>query len=167
MSAARAGFRKCFGALPFVAFSAAGACQAAPVANAPPGRARPASVASVASSAATAPTAVTAEQPRPNPQTTRVVDPELSARFCGRAPGPARITVQVLKDSAGNIGGYSEHTSVLDSPIQYLDREGKPLALFHIFGSAEERRKNAPIIAALTRAFPIEEPLVCPEKGAP
>jgi hypothetical protein len=91
--------------------------------------------------------------------------PDVLARFCGKPPGPAPIAVKMLKDKDGNIGGYTYQRLIRDSPIYYLDSEGKDLAMFHIFGPEEEKRKNGPIIDALRKAFPEEAPLQCPDTG--
>lgn len=98
-------------------------------------------------------------------KTSRILSPDILSRFCGKPAGPAPTVIKVLKDSAGNIGGYSHQVLIRDSPIYYLDCEGKSLAMFHIFGSDEEKRKNAPIIEQLRKAFPLEEALVGPDPG--
>jgi hypothetical protein len=93
---------------------------------------------------------------------TRSVHPAIIGRFCGRPPGPAPMIVNVLKDSAGNIGGYTHALGIMDSPIYYLDAHGKDYAMFHIFGSAAEKARNQPLIDSLLKAYPVTEPLVCP-----
>ena len=92
----------------------------------------------------------------------KTVHPDVLARFCGQPPGPAPLVVKVLKDSAGNIGGYTHTVQIMDSPVYYLDSEGKDVALFHIFGSDAEKAKNRPIIDGIRKAYPVEEPLSCP-----
>lgn len=67
----------------------------------------------------------------------------------------------VLKNSAGLIGGYVRMPMIRDSPIPYLDSNGKLLAMFHIFGSMDEKRKASSIIDHLKSQFPIEERLDC------
>lgn len=98
-------------------------------------------------------------------KTSKTVSPEVQARYCNAPKGPAPTQTKVLRDSAGNIGGYVHQVLIRDSPIYYLDCDGKPLALFHIFGSDEEKKKNTPIIDALRQAFPVEEALPCPGAG--
>jgi hypothetical protein len=93
---------------------------------------------------------------------TKTVHPDVLKRFCGQPPGPAPERVRVLKDSAGNIGGYLHVVQIPDSPIYYLDAEGRDYALFHIYGTDEEKAKNQPLIDKLRKAYPIEEPLNCP-----
>lgn len=92
----------------------------------------------------------------------KLVHPAVIARFCGQPPGPAPVIVKVLKDGEGNIGGYTHTLQIMDSPIYYLDAEGKSYAMFHIFGSEEEKAKNAPLIDKLRAAYPVEERLACP-----
>lgn len=92
----------------------------------------------------------------------KTIHPDVITRFCGIAPGPAPLSVKVLKDSAGFIGGYTYTRLIRDSPIYYLDAEGQPYAMFHIYGPAEEKAKNTPLIDTLREAYPIEEPLPCP-----
>ena len=90
------------------------------------------------------------------------VHPDIIKRFCGQPPGPAPIIVKILKDSAGYIGGYTHTLQIPDSPIYYLDGKGMDYAMFHIFGSDEEKAKNKPLIDKLRKAYPLEEPLSCP-----
>ncbi len=92
----------------------------------------------------------------------KTVSPDILKRFCGQPPGPAPVIVKVLKDSAGLIGGYMHAMQIPDSPIYYLDAQGRDYALFHIFGSDAEKAKNKPLIDALRKAYPVEEPLACP-----
>jgi hypothetical protein len=92
----------------------------------------------------------------------KTVHPSVIARFCNQPEGPEPVFIVVLKDSSGNIGGYMHGARVVDSPVFYMDKEGKDYAMFHIFGSEEEKAKNQPLIDALRKAFPVESPLVCP-----
>ena len=92
----------------------------------------------------------------------KAVHPSVLARFCNPAEGPAPVYVTVLKDSSGNIGGYVHGVRVLDSPIFYMDKDGKDYAMFHIFGPDEEKARNKPLIDALRDSFPLEAPLICP-----
>lgn len=50
----------------------------------------------------------------------------------------------------------------MDSPIFYLDADGKEYAMFHIFGPDAEKARNTPLIEKLRAAYPVEEPLMCP-----
>jgi hypothetical protein len=100
-----------------------------------------------------------AAMPARDPKTAH---PSVIARFCHRPEGPAPTFITVLKDSSGDIGGYVHGARVMDSPIFYLDREGGDYAMFHIFGSDEEKARNQPLIDALRKAYPIEAPLTCP-----
>jgi len=86
-------------------------------------------------------------------------------RFCKPQSGPVAETVTVLRNAAGNIGGYVLVRSVMDSPVFYLDPQGEQLALFHIFGSDQEKHKNAPIIDALRAGYPLESALQCSAVG--
>lgn len=88
--------------------------------------------------------------------------PEAVLRLCAEAAGPAPVLVKALKDSAGRIGGYTHTVRIPDSPIYYLDAEGRDYAMFHIFGTDEEKAKNQPLIDKLRKAYPLEEPLACP-----
>jgi hypothetical protein len=107
------------------------------------------------------PAAATREAPMPasDPKT---VHPSVLARFCNQPEGPQPTFITVLKDSSGHIGGYVHGARVVDSPVFYLDKEGKDYAMFHIFGSDEEKAKNQPLIDALRKAYPVESPLMCP-----
>jgi hypothetical protein len=49
----------------------------------------------------------------------------------------------------------------MDSPIPYFDSNGRHLAMFHIFGSAEEKKKASSVIDQLKSQFPVEERLDC------
>ncbi len=49
----------------------------------------------------------------------------------------------------------------MDSPIPYLDSNGKHLAMFHIFGSIDEKKKASSVIDQLRSQFPVEERLDC------
>jgi hypothetical protein len=92
----------------------------------------------------------------------KTVHPDIVKRFCGQQEGPVPSLVKVLKDSSGDIGGYTHTLQVPDSPIYYLDRQGKDVAMFHIFGPDAEKEKNQPIIDDMRKAYPIETPLACP-----
>jgi hypothetical protein len=67
----------------------------------------------------------------------------------------------VLKNSAGLIGGYVHIPAIMDSPIPYLDSNGRHIAMFHIFGSKEEKKKASAIVDQLRSQFPVEERLDC------
>lgn len=86
-------------------------------------------------------------------------DSAVIANYC--TPGPAAPSLTAMKDSSGHIGGYIFNRAILDSPVFYLDHQGRQVAMFHIFGSPEEKRQNEPIIEALRTAFPVEEPIPC------
>jgi hypothetical protein len=92
----------------------------------------------------------------------KALHPDILKRFCGRLPGPAPALVTVLRDGAGNIGGYTHTLQIADSPIYYLDAQGQDYAMFHIFGSDEEKARNQPLIDKLRKAYPSEESLSCP-----
>lgn len=100
--------------------------------------------------------------PKESAMSAKTVHPDVIKRFCGQPEGPAPVRVKVLKDSAGNIGGYQWVMGMPDTPIYYLDADGKDYAFFHIFGSDEEKAHNQPLIDSLTKAYPIQEPLACP-----
>ena len=80
--------------------------------------------------------------------------------YCPPNDGGRKVTV--LKDSNGVIGGYIINLPVLDTPISFLDADGKFLASFDIFGTDEEKEEDSKIINDLIKRFPIQEPLVCP-----
>jgi hypothetical protein len=92
----------------------------------------------------------------------RMPDTAVIRRYCEPSPGPAPASLTAMKDSAGYIGGYVFRRLILDSPVHYLDPKGEEVALFHVFGSPEEKRKNGPIIDALRAAYPVETPVECP-----
>jgi hypothetical protein len=98
----------------------------------------------------------------PSMSASKTVHPDIIKRFCGQPPGPAPMIVRVLKDSAGHIGGYTHAMGIVDSPITYLDPLGNEVAVFHIFGSDQEKAANQPVIDKLRKAYPVEEALVCP-----
>jgi len=91
--------------------------------------------------------------------------PEILARFCPTAAGPAPAGITVLRDASGKIGGYVYSGPIMDSPVSYLDAQGVQVAMFHIFGSDEEKKRNAPIIEALRAAYPLQAPLSCPPRS--
>lgn len=96
----------------------------------------------------------------PKEALSKTPDPDVIAHYC--APGPEPVALTAMKDSAGNIGGYIFRRLIMDSPVFYLDAKGKDVAMFHIFGSPEEKQKNGPLIDALRAAYPIEENIPCP-----
>ena len=75
------------------------------------------------------------------------------------APKPFH-TVFILKNEDGLIGGYVLQPKKMDAPIPYLDCHGESLAMFHIFGSAEEKEQAEAILGPFREQFPIEEPLL-------
>lgn len=92
-------------------------------------------------------------------------DKSVVSQHCG--PGPAPVSLIALRDSSGFIGGYVFKRLILDSPISYLDSRGSEVAMFHIFGSPEEKKLNAPVIDALRAAYPVETPVECPQGNPP
>lgn len=92
----------------------------------------------------------------------KAAHPSVIARFCNQPEGPEPTFITVLKDSSGNIGGYVHGARVVDSPVFYLDKDGRDYAMFHIFGSDGEKAKNQPLIDALRKAYPVEAPWDCP-----
>lgn len=86
------------------------------------------------------------------------IAPKVRSEHCRERPF---YTVKVLKNVAGDIGGYVLLPPIRDSLIPYLDAEGDALASFHIFASDEEKRKAMAIITPLRRQFPVEETLDC------
>ena len=68
----------------------------------------------------------------------KTVDASVVQRFC-RSDGPERWQVVVFKDRAGDIGGYQASSSIMDSPVNYLDSQGAKLTMFHVFGDDAER----------------------------
>lgn len=73
----------------------------------------------------------------------------------------------VLRDAQGRYGGFVLHSGVLDSPIAFHDRSGAYLTTFHIFGSDEEKAAASALIDPLTKSFPSQEPLECPQERWP
>ena len=88
--------------------------------------------------------------------------PAILARFCPTAAGSALEAITVLRNASGKIGGYVYQGPIMDSPVAYLDAHGSQVAMFHIFGSPEEKQRNAPIIDALRAAYPLQAALECP-----
>ncbi len=78
-------------------------------------------------------------------------------------PNDGGRTIMVLKNNAGQIGGYTVTLPITDTPITYLNPQGKVLTSFHIFGSDEEKAIATRIIDDLRKEFPIETPLICPK----
>lgn len=90
-------------------------------------------------------------------------DTSVVSRYC--SPGPAPVSLIAMRDSSGYIGAYVFKRLILDSPVSYLDPRGNEVAMFHIFSSPEEKKKNLPIIDSLRAAYPVETPLECPQGG--
>ena len=90
----------------------------------------------------------------------KTVDASVVQRFC-RSGGPDQWHVVIFKDHAGDIGGYQASSSILDSPVHYLDSQGMRLALFHVLGDEHERTEALRVIKALKAEFPVEQPLRC------
>lgn len=67
--------------------------------------------------------------------------------------------VEVMRNSKGLIGGFVIKPAIMDSPINYLDCNGKLLASFHIFAPDKEREDASMIIEQLSRAYPVHETL--------
>ena len=86
-------------------------------------------------------------------------------RYCNGEPaGPGRESVTVMRDASGKIGGYVYSSGIMDSPVVYLNPEGEQVAMFHIFGSDEEKQRDTPIIEALRQAYPEQTALECPKR---
>lgn len=96
------------------------------------------------------------ELPQTFPTSTQISQ-EIVSATCN---APYRGLV-VLKNSAGLIGGYVRIPALMDSPIPYLDSNGRHVAMFHIFGSMEEKKKASGIVDQLMLQFPVEERLDC------
>ena len=90
--------------------------------------------------------------------------PAIVERYCKPEPGPGHESVTVMRDASGTIGGYVYSSGIMDSPVMYLNPEGKQVAMFHIFGSDQEKQQNGPIIEALRKAYPEQTALVCPKR---
>lgn len=90
----------------------------------------------------------------------KTVDASVVQRFC-RSDGPERWQVVVFKDRAGDIGGYQASSSIMDSPVHYLDSQGMRITIFHVLGADHERTEALRLIKALKAEFPIEQPLRC------
>ena len=87
--------------------------------------------------------------------------PQLSQEVVSATCNAPYRGLVVLKNAAGLIGGYVRIPAIMDSPIPYLDSNGKHLAMFHIFGSMDEKKKASGIIDRLKANFPVEERLDC------
>ena len=87
---------------------------------------------------------------------TREVSAKVIREHCG---DPA--IVKVLRNSEGAIGAYVLQPTVMDSPIPYLDCNGEPLTVFHIFAPDAEKQRASAIIDPIRSAYPVEEPLRC------
>lgn len=87
--------------------------------------------------------------------------PQLSQEVVSATCNASYRGLVVLKNAAGLIGGYVRIPAIMDSPIPYLDSNGKHLAMFHIFGSMDEKKKASGIIDRLKADFPVEERLDC------
>jgi len=90
--------------------------------------------------------------------TTPQISQETVSATCNNSPYRGLV---VLKNSAGLIGGYVLIPAIMDSPIPYLDSNGRHIAMFHIFGSKEEKKKASAIVDQLKSQFPVEERLDC------
>lgn len=115
---------------------------------------------------ATATTAATKAEPAriPTPKMqwkrAKTVDASVVQRFC-RTDGPDRWHVVVFKDRAGDIGGYQASSSIMDSPVHYLDSQGVRITLFHVLGDEAERTAALRLIKALKAEFPVAQTLRC------
>ena len=141
----------------------AGACQTeSPRVRGPSDSAPP-----VASASATSPSAAFGMEDAAAPANAAFQQPtpEILARFCPTAAGPAPKSITVLRDASGKVGGYVYSGPIMDSPVSYLDAQGGQVAMFHIFGSDEEKKRNAPIIDALLAAYPSQARLSCPPRS--
>ena len=98
-----------------------------------------------------------ADEPPQTFPTSQQISQEIVTATCN---APYRGLV-VLRNSAGLIGGYVRIPAIMDSPIPYLDSNGKHLAMFHIFGSMEEKKKASSVIDQLRSQFPVEERVDC------
>ena len=67
--------------------------------------------------------------------------------------------VEVMKNQKGEIGGFVIKPAIMDSPITYLDCNGKFIALFHIFSSMKAKSDASKIIDPFSKAFPVREML--------
>ena len=142
----------------------AGACQTeSPRARGPSDSALP--VASASTTAPSPPFGTRGAAAAPANTVFQQPTPEILTRFCPTAAGPAPEGITVLRDASGQIGGYVYSGPIRDSPVSYLDAQGVQLAMFHIFGSDEEKKRNAPIIDALRAAYPLQAPLSCPPRS--
>jgi hypothetical protein len=86
--------------------------------------------------------------------TSSEVNPEIIRNYC---QANSFYKVIILKNSRGQIGGYVLQPAVMDSPIPYLDCQGKQIAVFHIFGTDAEKAKANSVIEPLLKAFPVQE----------
>jgi hypothetical protein len=73
------------------------------------------------------------------------------------------MSVTILKNAEGYIGGYVVTPPIADSPVSYLNADGNFLTSFHIFASDEEKKTASLIIEKLRKSYPKEEPFICPK----
>lgn len=111
-------------------------------------------------SAAIKPEPARAQSPKMQWKRAKIVDTSVVQRFC-RSDGPDQWHVVIFKDRAGDIGGYQASSSIMDSPVHYLDSQGARLTLFHVLGDEHERTEALRVIKALKAEFPVEQPLRC------
>jgi len=87
-----------------------------------------------------------------------VIHPEILGRYCHE---PYHYSVTVLRNDAGQIGGYRVTETVTDSPVRYFDAHVHRVGTFHVLDSPEENAKSKAAIDDLLKHFPVQQPLDC------
>lgn len=90
-------------------------------------------------------------------QSTNQIAPKLLHDLCGNT----FYKVRVPKNAKNQIGGFVLQSAIMDSPIPFLDCDGKSLTAFHIFAPDTEKEAALRIINPLKEQFPVEVPLDC------
>ena len=90
-------------------------------------------------------------------QSKNQIAPKLLHDLCGNT----FYKVRVLKNAKNQRGGFVLQSAIMDSPIPFLDCDGKPLTTFHIFAPDAEKEAALKIINPLKEQFPIEVLLDC------
>ncbi len=91
----------------------------------------------------------------------KIVHQKIIEDYCDQDDG-RQLTV--MKDAEGNIGAYIVSLPITDTPVTYIDPEGKQITSFYIFATPEENETPLKIIANLQKKFPNNSIFICPDK---
>lgn len=75
-------------------------------------------------------------------------------------------SVLVMKSPDGRTGAYVLRPRIMDAPIPYLGPDGREITTFSIFDEDAARQAAGARVERLRAAYPIEEPLRCPDPPA-